>query len=434
MKMRPFELALVAFFAVLVLVAVALLALYSPPPDPDASVIRGEVLVWGTLPAAPINNLLDELGRETPSLRNIQYEYVAPEDFTPRFIEALADRTNPDVVLLSHEELIPQRDRLLPYSYDALSLRDFRDRYIDGAEIFALRDGVYGFPIAIDPLLMYWNRALFADANLLSAPTSWEQVVRETVPRLTKRDFTRTIDQSALAFGESTNIQNLTPILSMLMLQAGSRGVVEGENQFVIGLDDPVEVGAPRPLTSALEFFMRFSDSTVTDYTWNRALPLDRDAFAREELALYFGFASEARDLLARNPNLNIDVSEVPKGATTQTRRTYGRVYALSVVRNANNLAGAYGALNLLAAPENANRLAFEFGMAPATRAGLAMGTNDLYGRVAFTAAPAVRGWLMPGYRTTTQIFAETVTRAAQDRSQLSSAAPNAVRLLQVEY
>jgi ABC-type glycerol-3-phosphate transport system substrate-binding protein len=434
MKLRPFELFLIAFFAVMAVLAVALLSLYDAPEDPSARVVSGPVVIWGTLPREPIERFLDEVGRDVPSVSNVSYEYVDPREFNQRFVNALADRTNPDIILIPHEELVVHRSRLAPYSYEQYPLRDFRDRFVDGAEVFALTDGIYAVPLAVDPLVVFWNRSLFSAVGLLEAPSSWEQLVNNVVPRLTRREFDRSITQSAIAFGQSNNISHLTPILSMLALQAGSQFVRDGVEQYLVQFDDALGDGGGRPFTQALDFFLRFSNPTSGEYSWNRALPLDREAFVREELAMYFGMASEGVMIAGQNPNLSFDVAEVPKGEAVQSRLTYGRFYGIAIVENAPNLAGAYGAMNILADPVHGARLAREFSMAPATRAGLQQGSDDLFGRIAFRAAPVSRGWLAPGLLRTTDVFATTVERAAADRGNVDGAASEGVQRLQLAY
>ena len=64
---------------------------------------------------------------------------------------------------MSHEKLVEHRSRLQSIPYESFPERDFRNRYIDGASIFAMRDGVYAFPLMVDPLVMYWNRDIFSD-------------------------------------------------------------------------------------------------------------------------------------------------------------------------------------------------------------------------------------------------------------------------------
>ncbi|MBY0310384.1 extracellular solute-binding protein [Patescibacteria group bacterium] len=432
MKLRPFEIFLVSAFAILAVGAVTLLALYNPPADPDSVSVTGSVSIWGTLPDEPMARMLRELAESVPAFRQVQYTYVPIEEFNERFVTALADRTNPDLLLIPHEEIVPQRARLLPYSYESFSLRDYKDRYIDGAEVFALEDGIYAIPIAIDPLVLFWNRNLLGNAGFLGAPTSWEQLTSVMVSALTVRKFDRTIERSALAMGESQNITHIYPVLLMLAIQAGSRLVTSYAGEYRVEID--ATNGTGLPLTEALRFYMSISDPGSTLYSWNRAQPLDRDAFIRETLAMYFGFASEGPDLAFRNPNLNFDIAEVPKGEKVELRRTYGRTYGLAVVRNAPNLKGAYAALNVMSEPNTAAKFAQAFSMAPATRAGLAAGTSDVYASIAYRAAPIARSLLAPGHAATTRVFSDMVTRAGTDRLNIDGVANTSIGRLRLEY
>ncbi len=432
MKLRPFEIFLVSGFAILAVLAVTMLALYNPPPDPDSVSVTGSVSIWGTLPKEPVVSFLTKLAQTNPAFRQVDYTYVPIEEFNERFVTALADRTNPDLLLIPHEEIVPQRARLLPYTYESFSLREFKDRYIDGAEVFALEDGIYAVPIAVDPIVLYWNRNLLGNAGFLGAPTTWEQLTNVMVPALTARSFDRTIERSAVAMGEAQNIAHVYPVLSMLAIQSGSKLVTSAGGEYRVEMD--VANGTGLPFTDSLRFYMGFSDPGSSVYSWNRAQPLDRDAFIRETLALYFGFASEGRDLAFRNPNLNFDIAEVPKGEKVELRRTYGRTYGLAVVRNAPNIQGAYAAINVLSETDNAAALAQAFSMAPTTRAGLARGTSDVYASIAYRAAPISRSLLAPGDSATVRVFTDLVTRAGTDRSDIEGAASAGIGRLKLEY
>lgn len=432
MKLRPFELMLIVGFAVLALVAITMLSLYKPADDPEKDNLAGAVSIWGTLPEAPMTDLLASLSKNTPSLGEVTYRYVEPKAFDSELVTALADRTGPDLILISHEELITQRARLQPFSEKALSLRDFKDRYIDGGEVFVLKDGVYALPLAVDPLVLYWNRNLLQNAGFLTAPATWEQLVNDVAPKLTVKDYDRTIKRAVVAMGEVDNIAHVHPIISMLMLQSGSKLVTETDRGYLVQINQGVTES--EPLTRSLGFFMNFSNPANTLYSWNRSLTLDRDMFVSEDLALYFGFGSEARDLGSRNPNLNYDIAEVPQGAASTVRRTYGRMYGMGVLRNANNLPGAYTVLEILANPENAATIAQTHNLAPAGRAALGAGTNDVYGRVVYSSAVAARGWLSPGIDATDRVFERMINTAGADRVNAFSAASDAVSRLSEEY
>ncbi len=434
MKLRPFELVLIVVFGSLFFLALFLLRTYDGETPEDVSNLGGNLSIWGVLPASTFNSLLDEMMNKDEGYSNVRYRYIPPEDFDDVFVNALADQVGPDLILLPHDRLVKHRSRLQAIPYENFPVRDFRSMYIDGAEIFALSDGVYGFPVAVDPLVMYWNRDIFSNGGLLTAPSTWEDVVNNVVPTLTVRDYNRNIQLSVIAMGEYRNVQNAFPILSLLLLQGGSVMVTEGQSQYGIHLNEAISQPSVRPFSNAAAFYTNFSNTSNTLYNWNRSLPLDKDRFLSEDLALYFGYASEGRDIAAKNPNLNFDVAEVPQGASATVKRTYGQYYALVVPKNAANKAGALTAMQALGSAENAKRLADGYNFAPTHRSTLAQGSNDVYGRIAYTSAVYARGWLNPDTTRLSEILTTMVEDINANRSDINSATNDAVNRIQQIY
>ncbi len=434
MKLRPFELVLIVVFGSLFFLALFLLRTYEGEAPEDVSNLGAGLSIWGVLPPSTFDSLLQAMMDKDEGYSNVTYRYIPPEDFDDVFVNALADQVGPDLLLLPHDRLVKHRSRLQAIPYESFPVRDFRNMYIDGAEIFALSDGIYGFPIAVDPLVMYWNRDIFSNNGLLAAPTTWEDVVNNVVPTLTVRDFNRNIQLSAVAMGEYRNIKNAFPMLSLLLLQGGSVMVTEGQNQYGIRLNEAVGQSSAQPFSNAAAFFTNFSNTSNTLYSWNRSLPLDRDRFLSEDLALYFGYVSEGRDLASKNPNLNFDIAEVPQGANATVKRTYGQFYALVVPKTAPNKAGALTAMQTLGNAENAKQLADGYNFAPAHRSTLTLGSNDVYGRIGYMSAVYARGWLNPD---TTRLN-ETLTTMLEDinanRSDIRSATSDAVNRIQQIY
>ncbi len=433
MKLRPFELVLVVVFGTLMFVALILLRTYDAPPDENVSQV-GAISIWGVLPDATFNKMLSTVRDSDEGFKQVTYRYIPEENFDEVFVNALADQTPPDLLLIPHDRLIKHRARLEAIPYESFPVRDFRSMYIDGASIFTLSDGVYGFPIAVDPLLMYWNRDIFTSGGFLVAPTTWEEVVGDTVPTLTVRNFNRKIERSALAMGEYSNIKNAFPLLSLLLLQGGSSLVTESQNQYKILINQSVSNSAATPFANAATFFTNFSNTQNTLYSWNRSLTLDRDMFLSEDLALYFGFASEGKELEAKNPNLSFDVAEVPQGQTATVKRTYGTYYGLVVPKAAKNKTGSFTVMQKIGNQENAKLLADGYQMAPVHRATLLGGSNDIYGRIAYISANYARGWLSPDSEKLDTVFTTMLDDINANRSDISSATNDAIGRIQQLY
>jgi len=431
-KMRPFELALVVIFVVLAVVSLGLLATYKPAPDApeDGEVVTGAVQIWGTLPGSAMTDLIAEYADIYDSYRSVTYRYIEPDRFESTLINALADDAGPDLVLISQEELVTVRKRILPESYEAFPYRDIRNLYLDGAEIFALQDGLHARPLVVDPLVLFWNRDILATEGHLTAPRTWEELVNVQFGDLIDRNFDRTISRSVVAMGEYSNVRNGFGLVSMLLIQGGSLGVVETADEYRISLNETAVGG--QPLRSTADFYTRFSIPSNTLYSWNRSLPEDRSAFVAEDLVFYFGFASEGPEIERLNPNLNFDIAEVPQSELATVRRTYGRFYGLALMRTTDNYPGAVAIQRQFS--NDAAQIAADSNMVPALRSAVAAGSNETYGRISYQSASIAYGWLSPDQVSSDQIFGTLFQDINENRRSTTEAVSDALSRFEVEY
>jgi ABC-type glycerol-3-phosphate transport system substrate-binding protein len=433
MKLRPFELFLVAVFGVLGLVALALLATYKPPTDKVQITLGNSVVIWGTVDQEAFAQVLQPLIAAKPAFKVVTYVKKNLATFDDELLNALADGVGPDILFLPSDKLVQYRTKIQPLSYQSFPLPDFQSRYIDGAEIFALSDGVYAFPVAVDPLVMYWNRDILGTYNFVNPPTTWEAVVNQIVPTIVVRDFKYNITRSPLAFGEYRNVTNAFDVLSMLLLQGGSSMVSELDGTYKLFLNQNSARNS-QPFESAVTFYTSFSNPTNPLYSWNRSLPNDRAQFISEDLALYFGRGSEARGISAQNPNLNFAVAEVPQGASATVRRTYGTFYGYAILKSSRNQSGSYTAIQELANTTQVQVLATSLGMAPVYRQLLSVGSNDQYGRVIYNTAVVARGWLSPKPAITNEVFLQMIEDVLANRRRPGESANDAVNKLRSAY
>lgn len=433
MKIRPFELVLITIFTILGLVALAILSGYQPSPKKETVALGSSVVIWGTVPAAAFSTLLRALVDADPAYRVIQYVEKDPRTFDSVLLNALADRNGPDIVFMPSEKLVQYRTKIQSLSEAVIPVRDFRNAYIDGAEIFVLSDGVYGYPVAVDPLVMYYNRDLLSAKNIITPPKTWPELMGE-IKSLVVTDYSRTVSRGAVAFGEYRNVNHAFDILSLLLLQGGSSMVVEGaDNDYKVQINQNAS-GDQQPLAVALNWYHFFSNPTNDYYSWNAALPDDRSAFVGEKLVYYFGKGSEGAGLEIQNPNLNFDIAEVPQGGLDTTRRTYGTFYAFSLLQSSLNKSGALAAMRLLASTDNAKALSDALHMAPALRSTLNAGSNDKYGRISYNASKVARSWLAPAPDKVNPILLQAVESVRNNSSIPADAAVDVMRSLSEVY
>ncbi len=434
MNMRPFQIILIAIFAIIAVISIVLLSGYTQPVSEEELVYGNQVIIWGTLDPIVMDRLFQNIMQEDKPFGAVSYRRIDEASFDDEFLNAVAEGRSPDMIILSSEDLVKYKAKLLPIPYENYPVRTFRDTFVDGAEIFALREGVYAIPFAVDPLMMYWNRDIFASNGIAEAPRTWEQVVNNVVPKTTVRDAGRNITQSGIAFGEFRNVLRAKDMLVMLALQSGSASITENERGFVIGLNENTVAGGRAPLESSLQFFTDFSNANSASYSWNRALPQDTQAFTAGDLALYFGRASEAAGIDSKNPNLNFDITTVPQGGQATARRGYGTFYGFAIPRASANVNGAYAAASRITSQKFADELTTALTMAPVRRDLVAAGSADPFRASMLDSALIARGWLDPDPAASDGIMMQMVEDVVSNRLRLTNDVGDAISRLVLEY
>lgn len=417
---RPFQIGLYFVFGLLFFVALILLSTFSGFGGDSGATIR-PVTVWGTLDESAISGRLQSLRNADPQMAQVRYRQVRLEDFNTEVLNAIAADRQPDLVLIPHTLFVQERSKLLPISYESLPRRTIQDTYLEGFELFARPDGMYAVPFLVDPFVMYWNRDIYSNNVIAQAPTTWESMLNSVVPTVVRRDTSRRISLSPIAFGEYRNNEHAFRSISMLLLQSGSTMVQESNaGTYDVSLDAALPSAPGNPLLTTLQFYTRFANPGDALYSWNRTKDTDRNEFLAGNLATYFAPGSEIDLLRRQNPNLNFDVTEVPQSAGATVRRTYGDFYGLAILRTANNQTGAYRVAQILASPENNREFAERLHMAPAHRSLVAQGNASPALQVSYDSALIARGWLNPVFSSTDLVLQQAIEDILSDRRSLS--------------
>ncbi|MFA5290832.1 MAG: hypothetical protein WC385_00765, partial [Candidatus Paceibacterota bacterium] len=317
------------------------------------------------------------------------------------------------------ELILKHRDKFTPIPFSSISLRSYQDAFVDEASLFVEKDGFIAMPLAVDPLLLYYNKDLYNDVNLINPPTNWEQFVK-IQPELTKIGNNNRIEQSAFALGTFGNNNNAKDILSLFILQAGGTPAVLDSGQVVIKLGDYFGYSIV-PTEAALSFFLEFAAPNKATYCWNRSLPEARDSFLGEKLANYFGFASEAPYLREKNPHLNFNLVAVPQ-MTGQDKLTFGRLYGVAVLKSSTKAKSAWPMVFGLTGTDFSKRSATVLNFAPVRRALLVPDPAQPDQKVIFSSALISRGWFDFAPAETKNIFQTMNDNVATGRLNIQDA------------
>lgn len=360
----PFQIILLAVFGALGVSGVLIFAFVVGGGN-TASV--GQVTVWGTFDDARIQAVIRAAAETEDRLNGVTYVRKDATTYEADLVNALASGTGPDLFFLREDWALFDSAKTIHISPDEMSETQFRSTFLDAATPFLAADGAMGVPLVADPLLMYWNKDMFAAVGFTSPPALWNDFAT-LGPKLTEQADSGTLRKSAFALGEYENITNAKAILTLLILQAGGSVTVRDQGGRIQSGLAPQQGGTSQPALAALRFYTDFADPAKEQYSWNRSIPEARTAFAQGLVAVYFGYASESSLIKQANPNLNFAVAPVPQLRDASTPKNYARVYALAVPRTAKNPSGGKTVAYIFAAPAVSQGFATVLGMASALR------------------------------------------------------------------
>ncbi|MHB8709985.1 MAG: extracellular solute-binding protein [Minisyncoccota bacterium] len=390
----------------------------------------GTVVIWGTLPKANMQTFLTAAGQADQTLKAVSYVQKDLATLPNDLSAAIATGNAPDLVLASQEELVALTKFIAPLTSATLPASTFVNTFVQEGGLLAVPGGgYYGIPFLIDPIVLFSNRTILSSNGIAKPPATWEAMTGLS-SNITVLTPTRQITRGLIALGTYDNIHDARGILSTIFLQAGIPiSSYAASGSLVASLGERTASGVP-PGQAVISFYTQFADPSKVSYTWNASLPDSEQEFLAGDLALYLGYASEARFISQANPNLNFDVTFAPQPATADAKNVYGLMYAFMIPNGAKNASGAYQAAALLTNPEEQIAAASATGLAPATLNQLAQRPADPVGAVAYAEALYASGWLSPTPADTDSVFSSMIGNVISGRSQISTALSSAGQTL----
>lgn len=394
----------------------------------------GPVTVWGTVDSGIMSNMLAELRSSDKALEAVTYVQKDPLTYNQSLLNAMASGQGPDLFLISQDSLQSFSDKITPIPYGAVSQAQFTNSFVSESTLFLIPQGSLALPFIIDPLVMYWNRDLFAGAGLAQAPLYWNDFI-DIAPKITSFSGGRTVSKSAVALGEWQNITNAKAILSNILMQTGDSIVVRGAD----GVPVPVfgqtpEQAQSNPAESALRFYTEFANPGKVTYSWNASLPKSADAFTSGDLAVYFGFASEYRAIAARNPNLHFSVAVMPQLQKNTTHLVFGKMMGIAISRGAANPSGALAVAQSLSGQRAVVALSKEVFLPPVRTDVSVDSSSNAVMEVFVKSSLIARAWLDPSPPQTDAIFKTMINSVLSGAQQPGGAVAGGSQELQLLY
>ena len=437
-KLSVFQTILLAAFGALAVAGVLIFALVVGGNTGNSI---GPITIWGTLEEGAFRAVIRQISENDDRLTQVTYIQKDEVGYASELTEALASGTGPDLFLLRQDYAVRDAGKVFPIPFDRFPETQFRNTFIEAADPYIGSEGILAIPLLADPLVLYWNKDMLSTAGYANPPRYWDEV-NGMAQKITKRDDAGQLLKSAVSFGEYRNVTHAKDILATLMLQAGSPITAKDSTgrlrpALVARAGDRLQAAE-----SALRFYTEFADSSKVSYSWSRALPESRAAFAAGDLALYIGYASEKPIIARMNPNLNFAVGFMPQVRSTgseagsQRAVDVARVYALATTRSTKNVQGAFTVASTLAGTDISLAFSTVYGIPSARRDVLTPPGGSLEGEELFRfgseqdlfnkQAIISRAWSDPDPDRTNEVFRAMIENVTTGALRLSEAVQRA--------
>ncbi len=229
--------------------------------------------------------------------KNISVVYKKEDirDYRDRLTTQVQNGNGPDIFLF-HNTWLPMVSKLLiPLPNDIISSKDFQSIYYPSAKEDLVANGaIYGLPTGTDTLSLFINLDILK-AGGVEVPKTWDEF-SDVARKLTVKDEMGKIKTAGAALGTFDNVTHASDVVSLLFVQNGANIKNLSQN--------------PQNASDALSFYASFVKDGAN--VWDGTLDPSVLAFAKGNLAMYFGYSWDIFTIKSINPELNFSIFDTP--------------------------------------------------------------------------------------------------------------------------
>ena len=254
------------------------------------------ITYWGLWENDAILKPLISAFEEAHPKIKVQYIKQSHKQYRERLQAAITRGEGPDVFRF-HNTWVPMLvQELQPVPETVMTPTEFQRSFFPvAANDLIGGTTIYGIPLEIDGLGLYYNEDLFARAGITTPPTTWAEVLA-MIPKIAKPDGV-TFAVSAIALGTTNNVEHYSDILATMFMQNGAN------------LTNPTGKEAEETLL----FYRKFSNPNDPLYTWNETMDNSIYAFASGKVAMILAPSWRAFDIAEINPSLRFKIAPIPQ-------------------------------------------------------------------------------------------------------------------------
>lgn len=365
----------------------------TPPNDPaiGRATTTRTLTLWGVFDDTDAyQKIISGYRAIHPNVR-IEYKKFRPEEYERLLLNALAEDKGPDLFMVRNTAMSEYQNKLLPApdtvrlpfqevqgtirkenvtvlkDVPVINIRQLQSQFVDVvADDVVLNtvepttgggtqtvDRIYGLPLSVDTLALFYNRALLNRAGIPEPPKTWTEVQNAAKnPKLSVFNATQQLVQSAIALGTGKNVERAVDIVQLLMMQ--NRAPMATKDGNVTFNQRPSgHTGELPPGAEAAVFYTDFANPVKEVYSWNEQQPSSLEAFVGGKTAMFLGYAYHTPLIRARSPKLDFGIAPAPQVGSVVNIANYW-VYGVS--RKSAHPDESWDFLQFMTAPDQAQQ------------------------------------------------------------------------------
>ncbi len=225
------------------------------------------------------------------------------DEYENLIVNEIAEGQGPDVFMMHNSWITKDYKKLLPLPLNqpiVMNADLYRQTFFQAAANDLIIDNqIYGMPLSIDNLAVYYNKAFFKDllATTDKPGDLWE-TVKDQVFELTKRNNSpERFALAGIALGRADNISSAVDILYAMMVEYGTKFYDEKEEKAIFADKQGTgEGGIENPGLEAFKLFTSFALPSYKNYSWNEYITgfapqeMEVNPFIRGKVAMIIGY------------------------------------------------------------------------------------------------------------------------------------------------
>ncbi|MDR3642338.1 MAG: sugar ABC transporter substrate-binding protein [Candidatus Doudnabacteria bacterium] len=263
-------------------------------------------------------------------------------------INALASGSGPDIFAINNSWLPQYINKISPATSTILSYTNYKNTFVDVAvKDFTLNQKVYGVPLSVDSLGLYYNKDILGSAGIATPPKTWDELSQD-VQKIKRADQTGYFTLSGLAAGTNANVNRAVDILYLFMLQKGAAPFSTDGTRPVFANAVTQNGQSDNPGLDGLNYYTSFANPASPNYNWNARSDYSIDAFANGRAAFLISYSFTLASLRQKNPNLNFDVAPMPQPNLTQPAVNFANYWGEVVSKQSKSPNTAWNFINFI--------------------------------------------------------------------------------------